>query len=48
LVGTYSSIAIAAPILLVGGDPDKPSGGSKSAAEESRVSQKPPGQLQRA
>jgi SecD/SecF fusion protein len=39
VVGTYSSIAIASPILLVGGEP---------VAEEARKSQGPVGQLQRA
>jgi preprotein translocase subunit SecF len=47
LVGTYSSVAIAAPILLIGkdkGDKGAPTGGTK----EERKALAPAGQLQRA
>ncbi len=51
LVGTYSSVAIAAPILLIGGDTkDEPSAGSGGASKaiEGRKGSAPVGQLQRA
>ena len=49
LVGTYSSIAIAAPILLVGGDKDKPPGGGKIKEEARKApATTAVGQLQRA
>ena len=47
LVGTYSSVAIAAPILLLGEEPsDSGTGGDK--AKEARKQATPVGQLQRA
>jgi SecD/SecF fusion protein len=49
LVGTYSSIAIAAPILLIGGDkPPKGGGPGGGVKEEARKPTAPVGQLQRA
>jgi SecD/SecF fusion protein len=47
VVGTYSSIAIAAPILLFGGRTDEPGGGEKTR-DEPRQKTEPAGQLQRA
>ena len=47
LVGTYSSIAIASPILLWGGPTEPPESKRDKAIEEARKSQ-PVGQLQRA
>lgn len=47
VVGTYSSIAIAAPILLFGGAPDEPGAGERIKGEP-RSKHEPVGQLQRA
>jgi len=50
LVGTYSSIAIAAPILLIGGDKGEKGSRGSGPKEESRKlpGTAPVGQLQRA
>jgi hypothetical protein len=50
LVGTYSSIAIAAPILLVGSDKGDggPREGGGSKEESRKLPTTPVGQLQRA
>jgi len=50
LVGTYSSVAIAAPLLLIGEDKETSggSGGEKKAIEDGKKPVTPVGQLQRA
>jgi len=49
IIGTYSSIAIAAPILLVGGKKDQAGAGGDGAAKKAQgQAERPVGQLQRA